>query len=121
MCGRRPAVAWSHFFVLPRNNHRADALSLWPTRSRTRVGSERAPTRTRGALSISAMAQYKPPRSKILGQGCYAGSNLTGMSVPANAISARPSIRRQRSIHLVNVETSDIACCAVRRSRGDPV
>ena len=80
------------FFVLRRNNHRADALSLRPTRSRTRVGSERAPTPTRGALWISAMAPraYKPPRSKILGQGCYVGFNLTGMSVPAEAISANP-------------------------------
>jgi len=65
-------------FVLPRNNHRADTLSLWPTRSRTPVGSERAPTPTRGALSISGMAPraYRPSRSRILRQGCYVGFNL---------------------------------------------
>ena len=67
-------------------------------------------------------AAYKSPRS-LRQVCCYVGRKFerderTGER--ANPLGLL-SNRRQRSIHLFNAETNDIACCAVRRSHGGPV
>jgi len=77
-------------FVLSWNNPRAGALCLMA--SRTQVGSEGAPAPTRGALSISAMAPNSVRTFRIDDRWLRTGKwalKLTGMSVPASAISAR--------------------------------
>jgi len=59
----------------------------------------------------------------VIGEDAFSNSQikqLTTMTIHPSA----PAVYKPRALdggHLVNVETNDIACCAVQRSRGGRV